>query len=170
MFDVQRVVETTERRLRRLVPCNTALTMRLADEPLQVLMDPGQLEQVLVNLTLNVRDALPEGGRSEIPTLRIVAAGAAQPAVELRIADDGVGMDDATRHRVFEPFFTTRSEGRGTGLGLAVVRDFVVEAGGQVRLDSATGRGTAVRVLLPLAQRAVIGGLSRGRSRREEAA
>lgn len=151
VFDVRRVVEATERMLRRLVPSTTALTMRVADEPLHVLMDPGQLEQVLVNLTLNARDALPEGGRIEISALRIVAAGAAQSTVELRIADDGVGMDEATRHCVFEPFFTTKPEGRGTGLGLAVVRDIVVEAGGQVTLDSAPGRGTTVRVLLPLA-------------------
>ena len=123
-----------------------------------VLCDPHQLENVVFNLCINARDAMPEGGRLVISTdnMAISAADAqghegaeAGEYVEIAVADTGVGMDEATQARVFEPFFTTKPLGQGTGLGLSQVYGFVHQSGGFVRMDSAPGRGTTVRLFLP---------------------
>ncbi len=123
-----------------------------------VLCDPNQLENVLLNLAINARDAMPEGGTLRISTgdVRLSAAdiagqhGAASgDYVEIVVADSGVGMDEATRLRAFEPFFTTKPIGQGTGLGLSQLYGFAKQSGGAVRLDSAPGRGTTVRLFLP---------------------
>ena len=127
----------------------------------RVRVDPGHLQQVVVNLCMNARDATAEGGtitlrtreeavcldrsglRPEVPPGRYVA---------LSVEDDGAGMDEAIRSRMFEPFFTTKEVGRGTGLGLATVYGIVEQAGGALRVDSEPGRGTRVTVLLPVAE------------------
>jgi len=123
-----------------------------------VRIDPGQLEQVLVNLLVNSRDALPHGGTIGVFTRRVRFGepGAARPpAAEreeyllLRVVDDGIGMDDSTRERVFEPFFTTKPLGRGTGLGLATTYGAVRQAGGFIEVESAPGRGASFSVYLP---------------------
>jgi len=118
--------------------------------------DPGRLEQILVNLAVNSRDAMPSGGELRIEVSR-VADGAElgrpdiSPAALIRVIDNGVGMDEATRSRVFEPFFTTKKPGEGTGLGLATVCSNVELFGGDVRVDSRPGEGTAVSIVLPVA-------------------
>jgi PAS domain S-box-containing protein len=111
--------------------------------------DPGQLQQVVMNLALNARDALPRGGRLTISTSNVTVDGV--DYIELAVADDGTGMDRATLEQAFEPFFTTKPLGEGTGLGLATVYGIVKQSGGDVVAASAPGEGTTVRVLLPLA-------------------
>jgi PAS domain S-box-containing protein len=115
----------------------------------QTKADPGQLQQVVMNLALNARDALPRGGRLTISTANVTVDGV--DYVELAVADDGMGMDHATLEQAFEPFFTTKPLGEGTGLGLATVYGIVKQSGGDVVASSAPGVGTTVRVLLPLA-------------------
>ncbi len=135
-----------------------AVEMRLHDGLWTVLCDPNQLENALLNLAINARDAMPDGGRLTIATgdVRLSAADVAGhdgavPGhyVEISVADTGAGMDEATRARAFEPFFTTKPLGHGTGLGLSQLYGFVRQSGGLVRLDSAPGRGTVVRLHLP---------------------
>jgi CheY-like chemotaxis protein len=125
-----------------------------------VLADPGQLESALLNIAINARDAMPDGGtlrfRGEVcTTLPETAAGGldegvvADAFVAISIADSGVGMTIETRERAFEPFFTTKEPGRGTGLGLSTVYGFVLQSRGAMTLDSAPGRGTTVTLYLP---------------------
>jgi CheY-like chemotaxis protein len=121
-------------------------------------MDPGQLEQVLTNLAINARDAMPKGGRLAIGCENVdvdSAYAAGSPGlrpgryIRIRVTDTGSGMDTATLQRVFEPFFTTKPKGQGTGLGLATVYGIIKQAGGDVSIYSEVGVGTRVNVLLP---------------------
>jgi CheY-like chemotaxis protein len=113
-----------------------------------VLADRSQMEQVVLNLVLNARDALPDGG-----TLRIaVTVDAERARSVLTVPDTGTGMDETTRPRIFEPFFTTKPTGRGTGLGLAVVYGVVTQAGGDIDVVSAPGLGTTMRITRPTAE------------------
>ena len=109
-----------------------------------VLADPGQLESALLNIAINARDAMPEGG-----ALSFSARANADSTVSLAVSDSGSGMPDEVRERAFEPFFTTKAKGRGTGLGLSTVYGFVTQSKGAVELDSAPGRGTTVTMRLP---------------------
>jgi signal transduction histidine kinase len=109
----------------------------------------SQLEQVLINLVANARDAMPRGGRVRIDTS--VAGGGLHECVVLRVTDTGTGMDDDTRSRVFDPFFTTKGPDAGTGLGLSIVYGIVQQAGGEVRVTSAPGAGSRFEVLWPAA-------------------
>ena len=153
VVDLNDVVEGTSRMLRRLIGEDIAMELTLAPAVGYVRADPGQLEQVLVNLVVNARDAMPSGGRLTIATRDVTApADAAAPDgrwVELSIADTGVGMSEEVRQRCFEPFFTTKGTGKGTGLGLSTVYGFVTQAGGRVSLESTPGAGTTFRVLFP---------------------
>ncbi|MGH7131433.1 MAG: response regulator [Phycisphaerales bacterium] len=130
--------------------------LRIAREPgtMPVRIDPGQLEQVVVNLVINARDAMPEGGTVSIDVRsRDGQPDKGEPAghvTELSVADTGTGMDEATRARCFEPLFTTKGSGAGTGLGLATVQTIVQQAGGVVTVESASGHGTLFRVVLPV--------------------
>ncbi len=137
-----------------------AVDLTFVSDPLlgMVRADPGQLEQVVMNLVVNARDAMPGGGHIVIETTRVdLAAGQAPPRPEmeageyavLAVTDTGIGMDQATRERVFEPFFTTKEKGKGTGLGLSVVYGIVAQSGGHVVVDSEPGKGTTFRVFLP---------------------
>jgi signal transduction histidine kinase len=111
-----------------------------------VRVDRQQMEQVLLNLTVNARDALPNGGH-----LRYATADAADGRVHLRVADDGEGMDAQTRERAFEPFYTTKPAGQGSGLGLASVYGFVSQSGGEITLTSEPGAGCTFDIHLPRA-------------------
>ena len=130
--------------------------LRLKDGGWPVLCDPNQLENALLNVTINARDAMPDGGSLTISTRQSILTAAAlagqdvEPGeyVELIITDTGTGMDEATRQRVFEPFFTTKPTGRGTGLGLSQVYGFARQSGGLVSLESRLGSGTAVHLYL----------------------
>jgi PAS domain S-box-containing protein len=160
--DLNAVVEETERMLRRLIDDDVRLTLDLAPDLPSVRIDRGLLEQVLVNLVVNARDAMPpEGGDVVIRTTTITEGGGiATPVGEyavLIVRDTGVGMDDETRARIFEPFFTTKEIGRGTGLGLSVVFGVVKESGGHIRVQTEPGRGTTFELLFPaVAKRASV--------------
>jgi PAS domain S-box-containing protein len=160
------VIVGVEDMLRRLIGEHIALVTDLEPAVGRVLVDPGQLEQILVNLAVNARDAMPTGGLLTIETAAVYltqadilqpSTGGAIPAlvgspgdhVVLRVTDTGFGMDDETQRRVFEPFFTTKPLGHGTGLGLATIYGIVAQAGGRLCLRSAHGEGTTVDVYLP---------------------
>ncbi|MBI3789649.1 MAG: GAF domain-containing protein [Gemmatimonadetes bacterium] len=157
VLDLGVVVADAERLLRRLIGADVKMAVSTTATLWPVLADPGQFQQVLVNLVVNARDAMPQGGLIRIETANVaadevarVAPGArATDSVMLSVRDDGIGMDDDTRLRIFEPFFTTKPVGRGTGLGLATVHGIVLGAGGHVTVESAPGTGTTFRVLLP---------------------
>ena len=145
--------------LRRLIGEHIRLVTKLSPESPRVLADRSQLEQVIVNLAVNARDAMPQGGTLTIETSRIelnesdVADSAGRPAgtltVLITVTDTGIGMTAETRKRIFEPFFTTKERGRGTGLGLATVYGIVAQSGGYVWAYSEEGRGTVFKVYLP---------------------
>ena len=160
--ELNRVVEGTARMLRRLIPQGIELSTSLAAELAPVVADAGQLEQVLMNLVLNARDAMPpEGGKVILETMNVEvdawprgwAAGLAPGSyVMLVVHDTGCGIDAHTQERIFEPFFTTKEVGKGTGLGLSIVYGIVKQSGGAVRVFSRPGAGTTFRVLLPRAR------------------
>ena len=156
--DLSGVVEDVLPMLRRLLPEHIEIVTAIRSDLPSVRVDPGQIQQVVLNLAINGRDAMPSGGRLRIETSarEIDPTEAARMLgckpgsyVELSIADDGVGMDSATRDRVFEPFFTTKSAGHGTGLGLATVYGIVKQSDGYIALESAVDAGSTFRVLLP---------------------
>jgi hypothetical protein len=153
-IDVNSVVGNVSQMLRRLIGEHIRLATRLSASPAVACVDPGQLEQVLVNLAVNARDAMPSGGSLEIAVEEIADGasldrGGEGPSVLLTVADSGTGMDEATLERVFEPFFTTKPVGQGTGLGLATVYGIVRQANGQTWAESKLGKGTRICVLLP---------------------
>jgi len=156
-IDLNHVVVELEKMLRRVIGEDVQLELALAGGLWPTLADPAQVEQVIMNLVINARDAMPEGGRLTIRTANLhLAAGPASalPAgdfVELSVADTGVGIDPATRARLFEPFFTTKAPGKGTGLGLSTVYGIVSQSGGEVQIESRSGHGATFRVLLPRA-------------------
>jgi PAS domain S-box-containing protein len=158
LVDADRLVAGLADLIRRTVGPGIAVELRLRDGAGSVLCDPNELESALVNLCINARDAMPEGGRLAIGTEEVrlsapdIPKGEAPPGtyVALSVADTGTGMPPELLDRVFEPFFTTKPQGQGTGLGLSQVYGFVRQSGGLVRIESAPGRGTTVRLLLPL--------------------
>jgi CheY-like chemotaxis protein len=145
--------------LRRVIGEDVELVTDVPPGTWPVRVDPGQMEQVLVNLAVNARDAMPRGGKLSITARNGPAGGsprrgcarrfAARDHVLLSVADTGTGMDEATLARVFEPFFTTRPEGQGTGLGMSTVYGIVRQSDGEICVESSPGRGTAVHVSLP---------------------
>jgi PAS domain S-box-containing protein len=159
--DVNAIVENVARLVRRLIGPHVHLEIRAARGLAPVVADPAQLEQVLLNLVLNARDALPEGGRIRVRTANVriaerspAAARTGLPTgryVLLQVRDNGIGMDPATQARVFEPFFTTKEPGRGTGLGLSTVYGNVRQMGGIASVDSVLNRGSVFSVHLPAA-------------------
>jgi CheY-like chemotaxis protein len=140
--------------LRRLIGEDIELVTRLAPGTGRVKADPSQLEQVILNLVVNARDAMPRGGRLTIETANVeldaaAPAGlAAGPYVSLAVSDTGVGMDADVRARIFEPFFTTEEPGKGTGLGLSTAYGIIQQSGGGIEVDRAVDRGARFTVYL----------------------
>ncbi|MCB9915718.1 MAG: response regulator [Planctomycetes bacterium] len=155
VLDLNVLVADTQRLLERLIGEDVQLVRTLAREPLPVEVDRSQLEQVLLNLAANARDAMPAGGRLELETSVVELGARARHGlapgryVALRVRDTGEGMDAATLERACEPFFTTKPVGQGTGMGLATVFGIVEQSRGHLSLVSAPGAGTTVEVLLP---------------------
>jgi CheY-like chemotaxis protein len=144
--------------LRRLIGEHIALDMQLAPDLPPIFADPSNVDQVIMNLALNARDAMPDGGKLTLTTSRVeideTACARNSEAqlgahICLAVRDTGYGMDAATMSRIFEPFFTTKEPGTGTGMGLATVYGVVKQHGGWIEVDSAPGRGTAIRTFFP---------------------
>jgi PAS domain S-box-containing protein len=144
--DLREVVMRSESLLRRLIGEDIRLETVVADRPVIVHADPTQLDQVVINLAVNAREAMPEGG-----ALTIVVAVDGDKAV-LAVGDTGVGIDEATRARIFEPFFTTKPFGEGSGLGLSTVDGIVAQSGGTIGVESALDSGTVFTIRLPLVE------------------
>jgi PAS domain S-box-containing protein len=148
ILDLAEMLRRLETLLQRLIGEHVVIDLDLPAGPALVRADPGQLEQVVVNLAINARDAMPEGGRLTV-AVETVDGGDGAPAVRLRVTDTGTGMDEKTLERAFEPFFTTKEQGKGTGLGLSTVHGIVRQSDGEITIASRPGRGTTVEVLLP---------------------
>jgi two-component system, cell cycle sensor histidine kinase and response regulator CckA len=153
------VVEQTVAMLRRLIGEHIALDMQLAPDLPPIFADPSNVEQVIMNLALNARDAMPDGGKLTLTTTRVEvdeASRARHPESQvgsyicLAVKDTGYGMDAATVGRIFEPFFTTKDPGQGTGMGLATVYGVLKQHGGWIEVDSTPGRGTTICTFFPL--------------------
>jgi PAS domain S-box-containing protein len=163
VLDLNELVSNLQAMLERLVGERVALVVRLAPRLGAVRADASQLEQVVINLAVNARDAMLDGGTLTIETANTYPQGeGAEPGalppgaqVVLSVADTGVGMDAQTRARIFEPFFTTKEPGRGTGLGLSTVYGVVRQSGGSVEVQSEPNKGTTFRVSLPRVDEAV---------------
>lgn len=158
LLDFHQVVRDTEKMLRRIIGEDILLHTQTDAEAGIVRADPGQLVQILMNLVVNARDAMPRGGQLWLSSRNVTLGPAAQespaslsyrPYVLLEVRDTGVGMTPEVLAHIFEPFFTTKEPGKGTGLGLAVVHGVVEQAGGHIDVDSAPGQGTTFRIYLP---------------------
>ncbi|MHB2015783.1 MAG: response regulator [Candidatus Xenobia bacterium] len=151
ILDVATVLREQQRMLRRIIGEDVVLETRAENGPFPVRMDAGQLEQIILNLVVNARDAMPQGGLVRLEVTHQSDPPGRQPGPyhRLVVSDTGQGMDAATRARIFEPFFTTKSAGHGTGLGLATVHAIVTQAGGAIEVFSEVGQGTQFHILLP---------------------
>ena len=156
---VNAIIQKVDLLLTRLIGENIELKTMLTDDDVSVLADAGQIEQVLMNLATNARDAMPGGGYLFIETERIESSGESAKATEfgkhgayvlITVTDSGMGMDEKTRQRIFEPFFTTKEVGQGTGLGLAIVYGIVKQHNGTITVSSEEGRGTTFKIYLPV--------------------
>ncbi|MFT5991477.1 MAG: two-component system cell cycle sensor histidine kinase/response regulator CckA [Bradymonadia bacterium] len=158
VIDVGEVIEDLRPMLQRLIGEDIQLSPQLAEDLHAVRLDPSQFEQILINLAVNARDAMPNGGQITVATgnvlldreyVRSNPDATEGPHVVLVVTDTGCGMDEATKWRVFEPFFTTKTPGKGTGLGLATCYGIVVQAGGHLRVFSEPGTGASFRLYFP---------------------
>jgi two-component system, cell cycle sensor histidine kinase and response regulator CckA len=158
VVDVNSIVADMERLLRPLIGENVELVAKFAPDAGYIRADAGQLEQVLMNLVVNAKDAMPGGGKLTIQTQNLVLDESARRGqtfirpgnyVMLSVSDTGMGMDKETQSRIFEPFFTTKEKGKGTGLGLSTVYGIVKQSGGYVMVQSEEGRGTTFHIYLP---------------------
>jgi two-component system cell cycle sensor histidine kinase/response regulator CckA len=157
LLDLGVVVESASRMLRRLIGEDVRLATETVSKLDQVRADAGHIEQVIVNLAVNARDAMPTGGRIMIATSNVIrdkhSAGPLPPGryVLLSVSDTGCGMTEEVKRKIFDPFFTTKEVGKGTGLGLSTVFGIVQQSGGHIEVDTELGRGTSFRIYLPSA-------------------
>jgi signal transduction histidine kinase len=163
VVDLNELVRNIEKMLRRIIGEDVRLELQLDPAVPPVEVDPGHIDQVIMNLAVNSRDAMPDGGRLMIETAHVqlseeYASSHVTPApgayAVLTVSDTGIGMDAATRAHIFEPFFTTKEQGRGTGLGLSIVYGIIKQNGGEILVYSEPGQGTVFKAYLPAAQRA----------------
>src|SRR5215471_11388738 len=164
-LDINQIVSNTGKMLRRLIKENIEFAVVMEPELDLVNADPGQIEQVILNLVVNARDALPKGGKLTIRTQNVqLEKGSHQTGsgilpgcfVLLEVTDTGTGMDQETQARIFEPFFTTKAVGKGTGLGLATVYGIVKQNNGRIEVQSKVGQGSSFKVYLPAVKHAVL--------------
>ena len=158
LLDLNALIDDLTSLLRRVIGEDVELEWKRGSAPLVVFADGGQLEQIVMNLSVNARDAMPEGGTLSIATTTLQlehgdSRGAPGPYVVLTVTDTGTGMDEATLSRMFEPFFTTKDPGKGTGLGLSTVYGIVQQLSGSIRARSALGQGTRFELYLPERER-----------------
>jgi two-component system, cell cycle sensor histidine kinase and response regulator CckA len=158
IIEINRLTGDLQKMLHRLIGEDVELVHKLAPDLGRVKADPGQIEQVIMNLVVNARDAMPDGGTLTIETANVVLDAddvAEQPALKqgsfvmLAIGDTGAGMDAITKQRLFEPFYTTKEVGKGTGLGLSTVYGIVMQSGGNIWFSSELGVGTTFKIYLP---------------------
>jgi len=167
------IVEQTVAMLRRLIGEHIALDMQLAPDLPPIFADPSNVEQVIMNLALNARDAMPDGGKLTLATTRVDIDKASRarnpeaqlgPYICLAVKDTGYGMDAATVGRIFEPFFTTKDPGQGTGMGLATVYGVLKQHGGWIEVDTAPRRGTSIRTFFPLSKEGFVAASAKSES------
>jgi CheY-like chemotaxis protein len=155
VVDVNDVAEEIRNLVARMIGEDIEIVARFDPEAGHVLVDRARLGQVIMNLCVNARDAMPNGGRLTIETASVEPSAQDRRSapdrtcVRLTVTDTGCGMDEATRDKIFEPFFTTKAVGEGTGLGLATADGTVTQSGGHIGVDTAVGRGTSISVFLP---------------------
>jgi two-component system cell cycle sensor histidine kinase/response regulator CckA len=158
VVDLNGICAGIEAMLRRVIGEDVEFTSVAGPKLLKIMVDPGQMEQVIMNLAVNARDAMPEGGTLTIETANVTLDARDEalsgtkpgPHVMLTVTDTGVGMDTTTQARMFEPFFTTKEVGKGTGLGLSTVFGIVKQSGGTISASSVVGRGTVFRIYFPV--------------------
>ena len=163
ILDINQIVANTEKMVRRLIKENIEFTVMLDPTLDRVNADSGQIEQIILNLVVNARDALPNGGKLCIQTSKVRVDEGSAPAgagivpgrfVLLEVTDTGIGMDQRTQAHIFEPFFTTKALGKGTGLGLATVYGIVKQSNGHIEVRSRLGHGTSLKIYLPAVEQA----------------
>jgi signal transduction histidine kinase/CheY-like chemotaxis protein len=161
IVNLNEIVDNMDTMLRRLIGEDIEFVTILGPSLRPIRVDPGQIEQVIMNLVINARDAMPKGGKLTIETANCDSSGdngcghlpsSEAPLVLLAASDTGVGMDEETRRHIFEPFFTTKGQGKGTGLGLSTVYGIVKQSGGDIMVASEPGRGATFRIYLPQAE------------------
>ena len=146
VFNAGQALKELRPMLRQLFPPSVRFDLEACPEPVPVRLDRSEFELMILNIAANARDAMPDGGRFQVRVARPM-----RDSVEITLADSGHGMDEHVRQRIFEPFFSTKAAADGTGLGLAVIRDLVKVAGGEIDVASVVGEGSVFRIRLPLA-------------------